>query len=336
MFYVLPKNNGVNDNEFNMTAKETRLGLELKGPDIGATKVGGKVETDFYGPSGTANSPNLRLRLAYVDVINEDLVSLRAGQDWDTFITVLPRMLNFTYLEDAGALGFRRPQLRLIRDIKLADNTKLVAKIAAARTVGDDLDKGGQDDGADTGYPSGQANLCLETRLLTEKTTKISVSGHWGRETLDSISTNGAVIEDDKDNYRSYSVIGSLVLPLMKWASLQGTIWQGEDLATYYGGIGQGINSKLRTEIAAKGGWAQLLIDITQQLNWNIGYGLDAPDEADLNANNRSKNEIFFTSLYFTVKPVTFGVEYSNMTTSYKDAANATDNRVQGSVIYTF
>jgi len=335
MLYVLPKINGVNDNEFNMTPRYTRLGLELKGPDIGSTKIDGKLEIDFDG-STSATSPNLRLRLAYVELMNEDIVSLLAGQDWDTFITVLPRIVNATSLQDAGALGNRRPQLRLTRDIKLANNTKLVAKLAASRTVGGDLDGGSQDDGADAGYPTAQGSVCLETRLLTEKPTKISVSGHWGGETVDSVVTNGGVIEVDPNNYRTYSVIGSLVLPVMSWASLQGTIWQGQDLTVYYGGIEQGINTKLKTAIAAKGGWAQLLIDITKQLNWNIGYGLDAPDDADLNAKNRSRNQIIFTSLFFTIKPVTFAVEYSNMKTDYKDAESATDNRFQGAVYYTF
>ena len=32
MFYVLPEVNGDKDDEFNMTAKETRLGLDILGP----------------------------------------------------------------------------------------------------------------------------------------------------------------------------------------------------------------------------------------------------------------------------------------------------------------
>jgi len=336
IYYVFPKNNGVSDNEFNMTAKETRLGLELKAPEIDSIKISGKVEVDFYGPSGTANSPNLRMRLGYLDVSDDAIGALRAGQDWDTFITVLPRMANISLLADAGALGIRRPQLRLSRDLKIKEDTKLVAKVAVARTIGADLDNGGQEDGVDAGFPSAQYNLCLETKLLTEKATKVSVSGHWGMETLDVVSTNGGVVESDKSWYKSYSVIGSLVFPVMNWFSLQGTIWQGQDLTSYYGGIGQGINTKLDTAIAAQGGWAQLVFDITKRLNWNMGYGFDAPSNGDLNANNRSRNATLFTSLFYTIKPLTFAVEYFNMTTSYKDASAATDNRVQGSLILTF
>jgi len=337
IYYVFPKNNGVSDNEFNMTAKETRLDLEVISPDLGETKAYGKVELDFYGPSGTANSPNLRMRLAYLDVANDDIGgSLRAGQDWDTFITVKPRMNNVAIMADAGALGVRRPQLRLNKDIKISKDTKIIASVAGARTIGADLDNGSQDDGADAGFPSVQYNLCLETKTWTKKSAKVSASGHWGMETLDQVSTNGSVIASDKDWYNSYSVIGSLFLPLVNRVSLQGTIWQGQDLASYYGGIGQGINSKLHTAIAAQGGWVEFLIDLTQRLNLNLGYGLDAPNQSDLNAKDRSRNETIFTTLYYNIKPITFAVEYVNMTTSYKDAASATDHRVQGSVIFTF
>lgn len=336
IYYVFPKLNGTSDNEFNMTVKQTRIDLDIISPDLGLTKISGKLEIDFYGPAGTANSPNLRMRLAYVDVADEDIGSLRAGQDWDTFITVLPRMNNIAILSDAGALGIRRPQLRLSRDFKISKDTKIVASAAAARTIGADLDNGGQEDGVDAGFPSAQYNLCLETKLWTEKSTKIGVSGHWGMETLDMVSTNGIVVEGDKYWYNSYSVIGSLFLPIMNRVSLQGTIWQGQDLASYYGAIGQGINTKLNTAIAAQGGWAEFLIDLTQRLNWNIGYGLDAPSQSDLNANDRSRNEILFTTLFYNIKPLTFAVEYVNMTTSYKNAASATDHRVQGSVIFTF
>ena len=68
MYYVLPEVNDQKDDEFDMTAKETRFGLDLKGPEANSVKTTGKLETDFYGSGGSANSPNLRLRLAYLDL----------------------------------------------------------------------------------------------------------------------------------------------------------------------------------------------------------------------------------------------------------------------------
>ena len=335
LFYVLPKVNGASDNEFNMTARETRLGLELTGPDMEGLKTTAKVEVDFYG-GNTANSPNLRLRLAYLDLAMPSGTAVRAGQDWETFMTVIPRTVNIAIMADVGALGLRRPQFRVTQDIPIYNKTKLVAKVAAARTIGEDIDGGMQDDGADSGYPSLQYNLCLETPLLTAKATKLSVSGHWGNETLDSVVSN-AVVDTDVKDYNTWSVIGSLFLPVHEKVALQGTIWQGQNLDTYYGGIGQGINKTLQKGIGARGGYIQLITYLTERLNWNLSYGMDDPDDQDLNAGNRSKNQIVLTSVYYKItSAVTAAFEYSYLNTSYKDQANAADNRVQGAMIYNF
>lgn len=335
LFYVLPKVEGESDNEFNMTARETRVGLELAGPDIEAVKTTGKIETDFYG-GNTANSPNLRLRLAYLDVAMPWGTAVRAGQDWDTFMTVIPKTVNIALMADTGALGLRRPQCRVTQELPLGGATKLVAKVAAARTIGEDIDGGMQDDGADAGYPSVQYNVCLETPLLTDAAAKFSVSGHWGNETVDSAVTNG-VVTDDAQDYITWSVIGTLFLPVHSKVALQGTIWQGENLDTYYGGVGQGINKTLQKGIGAKGGYIQLLTDLTDCLRWNLSFGRDDPDNRDLSAGNRSKNQTILTSVYYKITPaVTAAFEYYYMTTSYKDQSNASDNRFQGAMIYTF
>jgi len=342
-FYVYPKSatGGKNDNEFNMTARETRLGLDLAGPDVESIETTGKIEADFYG-GGSANSANPRIRLAFLDLKTPYGTSLRAGQDWETFITAIPRTLNFGYLADLGALGLRRPQLRLTQDVPLFGDTKLVAKAAAARTIGEDIDGGGQDDGADSGTPTAQGNLYLESKWWPSKSAKAGVSGHFGNETVDTVVSNKVTVADSKD-YNSYSVIGSAVLPIHPMIALQGTIWQGKNLDTYYGGVGQGINKTLGCAIGAKGGWAQVVLEpsgmnsLLDRCNLNVGYGLDDPDNGDLNSGNRSKNEIIFSSLYVKItSAVTAALEYANIVTSYASADDATDNRMQGSMIYKF
>jgi hypothetical protein len=337
MFYVLPEVDGEKDDEFNMTAKETRLGLDIGGPEIEGVKSTGKIEGDFYGPGGSANSPNFRLRLAYLDLAMANGLSFRAGQDWETFITVSPRILNFSYLADCGALGLRRPQARLTYEI--GSDVKFIGKLAAARTIGEDIDGGGQDDGVDSGLPTLQGNAVLQMKLLSSKPTKFGVSGHLGKETLDGVTTNTPprIASVDDDNYKTWSIIGSAIFPFHDKFAVQGTLWTGENLDTYYGGIGQGINKTLGTEIAAWGGFAQAIYDPTSRLNLNLGYGIDDPEDDDLNKGNRSKNEMVFASAFFSLTPsATLAVEYSHMITSYKEQDDATNDRIQGSAIYKF
>lgn len=339
MFFVLPEGDGGKEDEFNMTANETRLGMRLRVPDLNGARVNGVLEGDFYGFGGQQNSPNLRLRLAYVDIERGNW-ALRAGQDWETFITAIPRIVNFSYLADAGALGLRRPQLRLTKTTPLGEHAQLIAKLAAARTIGQDIDGGGQDDGAAAGYPTVQANLALQTRGAAGRRMVIGVSGHAGTETVsaytDASNPDEPVVVDEKD-YDTWSVIGSVNLPLAAKLMLQGAIWQGENLDNYFGAIGQGINKQRQTGIGAKGGWAQLVVDPSEKINVNLGYGLDNPDRDDLNAGNRSQNEIWFGNLFYRLnEALTLAAEYSHLTTSYLGGEDAVNNRVQGSVIFRF
>lgn len=338
MFYVLPEGEGGKDDEFNMTARETRLGLNMRVPDLDDWTVTGKVEADFYS-GASENSPNPRLRLAYVDATSGNW-SVRAGQDWETFINTVPRIVNFSFLADAGAIGLRRPQLRVTRVMPLTDDTRLVAAVAAARTIGQDIDGGGQDDGAAAGYPTAQANLRLETKGIGGQRMVMGISGHWGTETVssyvDESDPEAPVVVPEKD-YDTWSVIGSLAVPLHERVILQGAIWRGENLDTYFGGIGQGINRQQQKGIAAQGGWAQFVLNPADKWNVNLGYGLDDPDSGDLNPGDRSKNELLFGSVFYSVGGgLTLAAEYSYMTTSYQDGQNAKNNRVQTSVIYHF
>lgn len=338
MFYVMPEGTDARQDEFNLTANESRLGLNIRVPDVEMMDVAGKLEMDFYG-GGSENAPNVRLRLAYVDFDLKNW-ALRAGQDWDTLILVGPRFINFPALGHTGALGARRPQLRLSRVVQLAGETRLIAKVAAARTIGRDLDGGGQDDGAAAGYPSMQASLALETRRADGRNLIAGISGHAGTETVcasvDETCPDNPVYVDEKD-YDSWSLIGSLRLPLTRCMMLQGTIWCGENLATYSGGIGQGINGGRQTGIAAHGGWVQIVLDPVVNWNVNIGYGVDNPDSRDLNAGQRKNNEVIFGSIFHNLtSAVTLACEYLHMTTSYKDGANASNDRVQAAVIFRF
>ncbi len=337
MRFVLPEGADGRDDEFNLTANETRLGMRLNVPEMDGIQTYGVIESDFYG-GGAQNSPSLRLRLAFAD-LQKGSWSLRAGQDWETFIVVMPRIVNFSFLADAGALGLRRPQLRLSYSTPLGAKTQLTAKLAAARTIGQDIDGRGQDDGAAAGFPSTQAALVLETDSWTTRKLMLGLSGHFGSEKVATYNTGDAdepITVPEKD-YDSWSIIGTLVIPLCKEAMLQGAVWCGENLDNYFGGVGQGINKLQQAGIAAEGGWAQLVLNPTEKININLGYGPDNPDRDDLNTGDRTKNELFFGNLFYHLTDaVTLATEYSHLTTSYKGGDDSINNRVQGSVIFRF
>lgn len=334
-FFVLPEVNGEKDAQTHFGARESRLGLNLFGPDTANWKTTGKLEMDFYG-GDKANAYNPRMRLAYLDLAHSSGFSLRFGQDWETFCEVTPRIVNFAYLADVGALGLRRPQARATQELKVTDNTKLVLKIAAAQTVGEDLDGGTFDDGADADWPTAQFNVALHQKLWTEKSARLAFSGHYGRETVDE-SVSNAVVAADAQDFDSWSAQGSVFLPICKQLAVQGNLWKGENLDTYFGGIGQGVNMALGREIEAQGGWAQLLYDPTDKLSFGLGYSVDDPKDEDVAEGKPSKNESIFGNVAYKVTAaVTALAEYAHMTTDYLGRDDAQNDRVQVAMKYAF
>lgn len=100
LFYSYPKDhnydaegNDLNDKDnSNMYLLYSRLGLDVKGPDLGKAKTSAKIEFDFRG-SGTTLSV-VRLRHAYFN-FNWDKSSVLVGQTWHPFYgDVAPQILN--------------------------------------------------------------------------------------------------------------------------------------------------------------------------------------------------------------------------------------------------
>jgi hypothetical protein len=122
---------------FNMTARQTRLGLNLRSKVGGATLTG-RWESDFYG-EGAENKNSLEVRHAYVEVTWPSGWSLLAGQAADVISPLVPGTLNYTVAWWAGNIGYRRPQLRLARRFAVGDGGELRLQAAATRTIGDDF-----------------------------------------------------------------------------------------------------------------------------------------------------------------------------------------------------
>jgi hypothetical protein len=101
LFYLLP-----NDIRLDAAGKDlnatpsgsyytftTRLGMNIKGPDIGKARSSARIETDFGGTTGLYFV--LRLRQAYVKLDWESGSSVLLGQTWHPFFgDVAPNVLN--------------------------------------------------------------------------------------------------------------------------------------------------------------------------------------------------------------------------------------------------
>jgi hypothetical protein len=328
--FVQPEVGGKSDSQLDFSARDSRFGLDFTLPEEHGITATAKAEIDFV-INGSESAYSVRLRHSYVNLAFGEGWSVLAGHSWDAFFYVAPVTLDAGFLGDAGYLYSRRAQLRLSKLADLGGGSKLTARVAVAKTASGDLDGLGQDDGLDSARPTVEALLALDTPLLSSKPTKISIGGEFGTETVDAAGN------PDAKNYDSRLLVAGLFLPLTEKIALQGNLWTGENLDGWLGGIGQGVNTTLGTSVAAKGGWAQVVLNPTARWNVNLGYGVDDPDDADLNAGGRAKNtRLFFNAFYKLTKTVTLAAEYSVIKTDYKGAADATDNRVQFTTHYQF
>lgn len=336
-FYVRPGNGSNGDYQFNMSAKESRLGAKLGGPEFGGGKLTGLVEVDFYGDFADVNSRHaykLRTRQLYLRYGNEDW-NLLAGKTWETYMATFPQTLNFSYYNLMGQLGLRKTQVRLTKNQQVGEDQNLTLKVALAEPVGGlhgaDLDEDLVDDGAESDMPTLEYQVSYTAPVMTEKPSQFSLSGFYGRETAD---TSGDGSDQDFD---SYAIIGGLTFPLTDKLALKGTLWTGTNLDGAWGGIGQGINALTGETIDSVGGWIQLGYQATEKLKFNIGYSMDNPKDSDLNVGDRSDNSSYLVNAFYSFIPeFILGLEYMRLETGYKGEADEATDWLQTSLIFKF
>jgi len=322
--YVLPYSvSGGGDEDLSFSARESRLGFAVTAPAHPRLKVTGRLEGDFYGDLANQDSYQFRLRLAYLDAAWGEGWSLRLGQDWDAFTSFHPKMLDAGILAGTGHLWGRRPQARLTKVTPLGDATRLVLKAAVENGYKNDVDSDGQQDSNASGVPQAVGQVALETRLLTRRDTVLSLSGLYGEERTRRTPS--------PDTYPVELVQLAAQLPLADPFTLQGTLWAGQNLDAYYGGVLQGINLAEGRAVSACGGWVEGVYDLTDRWSLALGYGLDNPSDGDLSlAASRTFNERYFASLFYLVTAnLMIGGEYALLRTEFKEEERVTDNRIQ-------
>ena len=337
--YVEAEDSNRNDSQFNMTANETRFGVRVTGPEFGKMKTRGVVEADLYG-GGAANKSNSMLRHAYGEVSWPawDLAIL-GGQTSDVMGPLSPSTLNVNVLWGAGNIGYRRPQLRVTKGVEVG-GFRIELAAAAVRTINQTATPYVNDNGADAGFPTGEARLGVSIPSWTKQKIVVGLGGHLGQEEWDTSKAGNPVY------FRSWSAVADLSLPVCETLALKGEGWMGENLASYNAGVYQGIAGiGLGTPVArwetirARGGWVALSAGPYKFWKFNAGTSLDDPYEEDLQSGtDKKRNQAVFLNVTYDITPATTaGLEVSDWITEYKASdKNAEALRVQASLIHRF
>jgi hypothetical protein len=321
------------DNQINLTANQTRLGLNLSGPEFSGGKAGGKLEVDFYGAGGTENKSNLMMRQAYMELLWAEWdVSLLAGQAWDIVSPLMPDTINYCVNEGSGELGYRRPQLRLTKNLALTDKAKLGGKLALTRNLGHTVALTSTDSGTDSGLPAVQAALAFTGPLWGEAPAVLGISGVWGREEYDINAQNV-----DPKIYPSWGVSVDLQLPIVAGAGLKANVWRGANLETYMGGFGQGINTATGESVHTQGGWVSVGLGPWVSTKFNLGGSIETNQWDQVPNGWRFQNSaIFANGIYSLTANIQLALEVAQLRSLYKEAAAGDAVRVQTAFIYNF
>jgi hypothetical protein len=335
-YLVLPYAGGEEQSEFNMTAKQTRVGLKFEGGGSDDIDLSGVIEFDFYG-GGAENKPNPMLRKAYM-VWKTEHVDILAGQTSDVISPIVPTTLNYIVLWKSGDIGYRRPQIRLSKAAQVGGGSEIELQLAATRSMGVVL--GG---GEKIAAPALQGRFSFGTEIMGHPAS-VGVSGLMGREEITYVDSlaNMTVYELDQ------SVVAvDVTLPLGDMVALKGQYFTGKNLAQYLGGVGQSFadvpvedaRSSELEEIEASGWWAQLTLKPNKMWQVNVGAGTDDPEipDGDMAGNMYEKNTTYYGNILWNVaKAATIGAEYAMFETEYVGGEKYEDSRVQMSFMYKF
>jgi len=338
--WVERENANSEDDQFNMTANETRLGALLSGPDDGVMKASGRVEVDFY-EGGSENKARLMMRHAYMKLDwPADRFSLIAGQTSDVISPLLPSTLNYSVGWWVGNIGYRRPQIRLTKEYEVGPQENLKLEGALARTIGRTDAVAGTDSGEDSGLPSLQARASMSLPLGGPEVSTVGVSGHLAQEEYD-IATDGRNKE-----FESWSLNLDLTQPINTWLSIKSEVFTGKNLDAYLGGIGQGVTTTAGAnqyeEIGSKGGWVAASLGPWDKERFNLGVSMDDVERGNVNNASstnpgRTLNRSVFVNMFYSLnKNTEWAVELSHWRTEYRGTGDGDSLRAQTSLIYKF
>jgi hypothetical protein len=326
-----------NDNQFDMTARETRLGMLINGPDNGNMKTSGRVEMDFFGPGVPENQARIMMRHAYLKLDwPESRFNIIAGQTSDVISPLYPQTVNYSVGWWVGNIGYRRPQIRLTKELGFEGGGSLKLEGAFARTIGRDefAADPNYDSGEDAGFPTLQGRASVTMPTFGPRDATIGLSGHWGREEYDTD------IYGRNKKFDTWSLNVDYTQPVIEKVEIKTELYTGENLDAYLGGIGQGVTlvaPNRYKEVGSKGGWIAASLGPWNNKRFNVGVLVDDVDSSDVNVGGRTLNRSVFGNVYYALnKQTDVAFELSHWRTKYRGPGDGESLRAQLAFIYKF
>jgi hypothetical protein len=302
------------------SARQSRIGLTAHASDVLGAEFVGEIEMSFSGGQlGDGRlAPLLRLHRTRAQLTWSN-AWLVFGQEAPPIAEVNPSSLagvdvpTFSY---SGNLWLRIPQARL--GVGAGSNFRIGLETAVlAPNAPPDQPQGIETEpnlAERSGRPYLQGRAFATWGDPSVNGGQLSVGGHYGwiAATFDSLATTRAFVASAR----------FFVTP---YVEIRGEAFTGEALNTIGGGgVGQDFGLA-GVPVLSKGGWAQL--NILPGRYWELGggYGIDDPDDSDVDVNQaRLKNASWEMHLIWRPSPLLVGFEFRRLQTTYGGVAAGT------------
>jgi prefoldin subunit 5 len=281
--YSQPVSAGSPQATLGATMRQSEIGLEVFGPNIGGARTSANVQLDFAGGfPATGNGVNFGIvRLQTADVrFDWGHTSVVAGQD-ALFISPLSPT-SFASLATpafafAGNLWGWTPQLRVEHRFSVSDQQTVTVQAGILDNLDWEYPSNPFYRSAQAGEMSGQPAYAFRTawsRPVWERPLSIGVAGYYGRQDW----TWNRFVD-------AYAGMADWQIPIIRRLGLSGEFYRGRGIGGLGGAIGTSIVYGGNPAVAytpirglnTAGGWSQLKFQLTPKLELN---GVIAEDDA--------------------------------------------------------
>lgn len=333
----------------NITARNTRFGVDISLPRLVEVDLVAKIELDFFGGlanSGLAESNvGLRIRHAYLKIgktfKSGTTLSFLAGQTWSTAtVPIFPSMINPAQGWGAGNVWSRLP-LAEFEVAQKAGPTDIGLKLAVAKPItGASANKGGFlemniDAGDASHWPSLQGQLYVKAKF-SGIDLMWAAAGAYGRENyVKGVKINNAPEPVYGDEVEVWIFDTALNLS-HKYAEIQAKYFMGAnlDMFGFFGGsIITDKGGYVVESMKGMGYWVELALKPYKGLKLAVGLGGEYTnhDQAVYDQNDSVWVSVFWT--FFD--HLTPGFQWQQIITEKNDIKK-TGNVFLGNLKFTF
>jgi hypothetical protein len=341
----------VSPSTFGGTLRQSEIGIQAFGPDIGGARTSADLHFDFAG--GFPDTPNgavmglVRLRTGTIrlDWANTSIV---AGQDRLFLAPLAPTSLAtlaVPALSYAGNLWSWAPQVRVEHRVTLSESSNLVFQAGILDSLSGDFPVEQYNRYVSWGELSGQpayaTRISLSHRVFGQNFT-VGFGGYYGRQDWGF-----------KRTVDGWAGTTDVTLPLGKLFEFTSQFYRGRAVAGLGGGIGQDIlftgsfidPATTFRGLDSMGGWAQLKFKPRSNFEINGALGLDNPFANELR--QFATNPVYLGSYTRNLSPlvnfiyqmrsdILFSTEYRHLQTSVLDSGSNSASHINFSLGYIF